>query len=99
MSGASVKRGSSRRCCSDASTRPPQRLGTEGLDRYFGSWVVDPILLPVEDVGRGPVRLELWTEDHGELHLDGTISVPRSLHPQNGVGEGAISELVRKRSR
>lgn len=78
------------RVASERSDQIKQELALGRLDNVS--------LLPVEDAPRGPGRLELWTEDHGELHLDGSISVPRSLHLNDGIGEGALQGLVRGRS-
>ncbi|MBX7099065.1 MAG: hypothetical protein K1X89_15245 [Myxococcaceae bacterium] len=38
------------------------------------------------EVPEGDRGMDAWSEDHGELHLDGTISVPRSLSKHDGVG-------------
>lgn len=38
---------------------------------------------------RDPIEttLDFWSEDQGELHVDGSISVPRSLSKGDGVGD------------
>ncbi len=79
------------RVAAETEDRIKQELSIAKLDNVS--------LLPVTDApARGPGRLELWSEDHGELHLDGTVSVPRSLHTADGVGSRAYDELFRRRA-
>lgn len=51
-------------------------------------------LVPVKD----SEELDFWSEDQGELHMDGSVSVPRSLQGSRALGdEDVLKELTKGR--
>lgn len=49
------------------------------------------VVLPISGTS---YELDFWSEDHGELHVDGSVSVPRKLHDPGELDLGALGKAI-----